>query len=238
MAIYRKVSWKRAARFAKKYPTGRKRKAIRARNSRMTRLIKRTVMKTTEPKEKVTSWGGKYNLFHNTWNTWLINDGNSTITMPTQGAGDNQRVGDQIYISGFKIKCLYGQQVDRPNVTFRWMIVKVPKAAPYSYASWFTATSNNILLDDANTDYIKVLKSGWMRPNEAGLAGTGGDEYTFAKRYYLPYKKLLKFGPGSLTAHNDDDIYFMVAPYDAFGTLTTDNIAYVQVSSSIYYKDP
>ena len=54
----------------------------------------------------------------------LLNDAG---WLPTQGVGDNQRVGDQIYTTGFQLKMLIGQKVDRPNVTFRYLVSPVPK---------------------------------------------------------------------------------------------------------------
>ncbi len=45
--------------------------------------------------------------------------------MPTQGVGDNQRVGDQINMSDLKLELLMGQKADLPNVTFRWFILLI-----------------------------------------------------------------------------------------------------------------
>ncbi len=111
--------------------------------------------------------------------------------MPTQGVGDNQRIGDQINLTGMKLKLLIGQKADRPNVTFRWWIMRVPKGSSITYANWFITTTGNSLLDDPNTDFVKVLKTGQWRPNEAGLANVGGDEYTFVHRLWLSYNRCL-----------------------------------------------
>lgn len=207
--------------------------------ARLTKLIKSVVMRKAEPKVKRANFG-KMELNHNTFTVgggvMLLND---ATLMPTQGVGDNQRVGDQINITAFKIKALFGQKGDRPNVSFRYWVLSAPKGTSPTYANFFINITGNILLDDPNMDTVTVLKTGIMRPNEAGLAATGNDEYTFAKRWWLPYKKLLKFGPGdAAVTHNDNDIYLIVIPYDAFGSLGTDNIAYMQASVEIYYKDP
>jgi len=211
---------------------------------RMVSLIRRTVLRTAELKIKYNSFD-KVNVYHNGfYNPSGISSGalihlNNAPAMPSQGTGDNQRIGDQMNSISYDIKLLFGQQSDRPNVNWRWIVLSVPKGATISYGNWFKQTTSNILLDDPNRDYVKVLKSGFMRPNEAGLAGGGGDEYTFTKRISVPYKKLVKFGPADgATTHNDNDIYLSIMGYDAFGTLPTDIVGYVQAVYSLNYRDP
>lgn len=210
----------------------------------MVALIKKTVLKKAEQKEKQVSFE-KVEMFHNCfWNggtpssTGLVIKMNSGV-LPTQGVGDNQRVGDEIYLSGFKWKFLVGQKADRPNVTFRYLVMTVPKGSSITYHDWFKNVVGNVLLDEPNRDFVKVHASGIWRPNEAGLGNTGGDEYTFTKQMWIPYKKKLKFGPADAAiTHNDDDLYMVIMAYDAYGTLPTDNIAYIQPLLLCYYRDP
>ena len=134
---------------------------------------------------------------------------------------------------------LVGQKVDRPNITFKYWVVKVPKGSSYAYGTFFKNNTGNVLLDDINEDYAKTITSGVWKPYKGDLSSTNTKEFTFTKKLWIPYKKLLKFGPGDgVITHNDDDIYFMLAPYDAYGTLQTDNIAYVSMFSEVYYRDP
>lgn len=237
--------------------TSRKRKTIRRRKptSRVSKRrrttdtfakrVKRVLMKTCEPKTKTANFG-KVEMYHNCF----YNGGGVTLTgnvchlnasalMPAGGTLDSQRIGDQIYMSHFRLKMLIGQKGDRPNVNFRYLILSVPKGSPIVYGDWFINTTGNILLDDPNKDFVKVIKQGTWRPNQAGLSATGNDEFTFAKRLSVPYKKLLKFGPadGAVT-HNDNDLYFVLMAYDAYGTPTSDNIAYCHMSLEIGYRDP
>lgn len=198
-------------------------------------MIKTVALRQSEPKFRSSSIGTTQ-LFHNVIQAQILN---SSSFMPPQNATDTGRIGDQIRIAKYDLKLVFGQKGDRPNVNFKWWIVKVPKGSSYAYASWFIATTNNVMLDDINTDFVKVLKSGYMRPNEAALTGTGDDEYTFCKRITFPYNRLVKFGPAdAAVTHNDDDIYFMVTCYDAAGTVPTDNIAYVIANCTVHYRDP
>jgi hypothetical protein len=228
--------------YAKKRPYTKKYSKTAPTNRRkLVSLIKRTVLKKAESKEKTVAYDKK-EVYHNSFHggpaeglVILMNSG----SMPTQGVSDSQRVGDEIYSSGYKIKLLFGQKADRPNVTFRYLVVTVPKGSTITYANWFKNITGNVLLDDPNRDFVKVHASGFWRPNEAGLANTGGDEYTFVKQMWVPYKKKVRFGPGDgVITHNDDDLYLVVMAYDAFGTLQADNIAYIQTALSYYYRDP
>jgi len=228
-----------------KRPAKRTRRAKRATTTRrMTALIRRTVLRVAEPKYR-TLTQGKVEIYHNCFhsvsgiNTGFLSLLNQAGACPPQGVGDTQRVGDQINISRFDIKMLIGQKADRPNVTFRYLVLSVPKGSAINYATWFDQQTGNVLLDDPNVDFVKVIKQGIWRPNEAGLGGTGGDEYTFVKRLSIRYKKNLKFGPvDAASTHNDNDLYLSIMAYDAFGSLISDNIAYIQCASTMHFKDP
>jgi len=239
MAYKRKYNAKK--RTARKAPY-KKRSTMN--RTKLVSLIKRTVLKRAEAKEKQVAFEKVemyHNCFHNGINpisTGLVIKVNSGV-LPTQGVGDNQRVGDEIYLSGFKFKMLVGQKADRPNVTFRYLVLSVPKGSSITYSDWFKATIGNVLLDEPNKDFVKTLKTGLWRPNEAGLSATGAREYTYPKELYIPYKKKLKFGPADAAiTHNDDDLYLVIMAYDAFGTQVTDNIGYITPLLICYYRDP
>jgi len=239
----------RSMRGSKSVPSvrksGRKRPASAlSSRRRLVSLIKRTVLKKTELKEKFVS-SPKAEIYHNCfYNVSGVSSGfvwplNGSPNMPAQGVQDNQRVGDEIDIAGFQLRLLCGQKADRPNVNWRYFVLSVPKGSTLTYGNWFTVNTGNVLLDDPNRDFVKVHQQGIWRPNEAGLVGGSADEYTFVKRMFIPYKKHLKFGPGdSVLSHNDDDLYFILMAYDAFGSLITDNIGYVQFGATMTYRDP
>lgn len=238
---YRMV-YKRKYRGKRSKPYNKKRISFGTRRSRLVRTIKSVVKRTAESKRKDYQWS-KTELYHNViQGGFLLNYGSGTAgaaaCMPLQGTKDSERIGDEILLSGFKLRMLLGQKADRPNVTFRYWVLSVPKGYPYSYSTWFDATTNNVLLDSVNKDCCKILSSGTWRPNEAGLNNAGGDEYTFVKQLWIPYRKRISFAPHATTAHQDNDIHFLIAPYDAYGSLSTDNIAYIQIVSTMYYRDP
>lgn len=200
--------------------------------------VKSIVLKSSESKN-VNFDHGKVELYHNQ----LDAKGLSTYanSHPPLGTNDHQRIGDKIYTGGYMLRMLIGQKVDRPNVSFRWAVLEVPRGATYAYNNWFENTTGNTQLDGWNKDYVKVLKSGHMRPNQAALATSGDREYTFIKKIWVPYRKPYVYGPSdgaqTLAANPPRDLYFVIAPYDAYGSLGTDNVAYVQLMQTLYYKD-
>jgi len=200
------------------------------------KMVKSVVMKTVETKRVITAFN-KVEMYHNVFSLSQCLTLNGT--MPSQSVGEKGRVGDRINTVAFNIKMLCGQKGDRPNVTFRWACIEVPKGGTLTYANVFNNVTGNVLLDDFNKDYVKVLKQGIWRPNEAALAATGNDEYTFVKKISIPYRRMVKFGPAdAATTHNMNDIYFTILCFDAYGSLITDNIAYYQAAVEMIYKDP
>lgn len=200
--------------------------------------VKKVIMRTTELKRCPTSVS-KLEVFHNVMlgQTYLLNQAG---TMPTVGGSQqSNRIGDQINVEGWKIRCLFGQKADRPNVNWKFMVFSVPKGNTVAYNAVFKDVTGNVMLDEPNTDTTKVLFSRSFRPNQSGLAGIGGDEFTFFKKFYIPHKRVYKFGPAeNVVTHNQPDIYVVVLCYDAYGSVLTDNIGYMQMFHEMQFRDP
>lgn len=226
--------------FKRKRPTYQKKASKKpyrkpARKMNLKKMMKNVVFKTCETKRLMTSFS-KVEMFHNVFSLSQCLTLNGS--MPPQGTGEKARIGDRINTVAFNVKILLGQKADRPNITFRYFCIEVPKGGALPYNSVFSNVTNNILLDDLNKDYVKILKQGTWRPNQAGLT-VGTREYSFVKKLTIPYKRLVKFGPtDGVTTHNQNDVYFCILCYDTFGTLVADNIAYYQACSEMIYKDP
>lgn len=199
------------------------------------RAVKKVILRTAETKAKNTDYG-KTELYHNVTQSSVLNIG---AAWPVQGTADNQRLGDEINMTGIKLRFLFGQKGDRPNVNWRLVIGAVPQNYTYVYGSFFKNVTGNSLLDEVNKDRVQVLHQKWFKPMDIITYGqAGGDEYTFTRQVFISRKKLIKFGTDAGTDHNDKTIMMVLVPYDAYGSLLSDNIAYVQTWQSLYYKDP
>jgi hypothetical protein len=174
-------------------------------------------MKVSETKRLTVNYP-KIELYHNVLSLSQMLALNGSSVMPAINVTQNGRIGDRINVLGWSIKMLCGQKGDRPNVNWRWFAVQFPGTIPLTglnlpYNNVFENITSNVLLDDIQKDTCKVLASGYMRPNQAGLVT--GDEYTFCKRMFISHKKLYKFGPNdSVQQHNQNPVYFFCVVYD------------------------
>ncbi|AYP28944.1 MAG: putative capsid protein [Cressdnaviricota sp.] len=244
MAYKRKRVVKR--RWSKKKKAAPKRKV-----STIRKIARQVAISTAEPKSKSTSVG-KTEVFHNVLTGIAHVNAPLATYMPGLGTQDNQRVGDRILVRNFQIRCLFGQKFDRPNVTWRVMCVaQRPGLGVLTYNLLFETSTNNGMLDKINTDRVTVLWEKWIKPQRSTLftteptvtgapqytANAVTREYTFVRRFWVTRKKTYKFESDGGAQHDDKDIWMYVLPYDAFGTLQTDNIGYVQPWVDINYKD-
>lgn len=215
---------------------------------RLVGTIKRTIIKMSEPKNKSYSHG-KIELYHNSGSpasgrilpTSIQLDGVSQV--PAQGDGDSARNGDQIYTKGISVRMLLGQKSDRMNVTFRVIVIRVtPQSEPTSVSNMFDNVTGNILLDYCNTDRFKVVYQKFIKktitPQLSPETPDDRREITHTHKFWIPRRSLLKFRDDGATEYAGYRHYMYVFAYDAYGTLNTDNIGYVQTVSNLYYADP
>jgi len=211
---------------------------------RIRKIARQVVLRNSEPKHKNASVG-KVELFHNNLTGIAHINAPLATYMPQLGSQDNMRIGDRIIVRNFEVRCLFGQKRDRPNITFRMICTaQRPGTGPLSYNLLFETSTNNGMLDKVNTDRCTVLWQKWIKPGFPMSSHTlmpgaeeYGQEYTFVRRFIINRKKTYVFESDGGSQHNDRDIWLYVVPYDAFGTLDTDNIAYVQTWVDINYKD-
>lgn len=200
-------------------------------------IAAKVVYKKAETKIKDLSVG-KIEYYHNTPQLLELNQAGA---LPTRGTGEADRVGDSIKKIGTRHTMLVGGKSDRTNVTYRLTYITYPRDASYSYSTFFINKTGNALLDRMNTDLIKIIKTVYIKPQKSAIgfyeAGGGGREYTIAKKVWLPSKSTLKFPDGSTSEASNRKFGVIITAYDAYGTLTSDNIAYVQHLITNYYKD-
>lgn len=204
--------------------------------------VKKVILRTAEPKMKPYGHNviAPREINHDSYAAGYLLDGG--LQMPLQGMGDTERIGDEIYTSNIKVQMLLGQKQDRMNVTFRIIVVKcTDTAVPTSYNTLFIGTTANCLLDEVNKDRVSVVYDKLIKKtisSQLDVAG-GAKEFTFVHKFNVPLKQKVKFATDATSTSDNRKKHFMyVFAYDAFGTLPTDNIAYCQTYSTVYYKDP
>jgi len=236
------MAYSKGKKFAKK-KYGRKTKSKARKGTSFAAKVKKVILRTAEPKMK--PYGHNVALarqiYHDSYAApYSLDDASQ---MPSQGMGDMERVGDEIYTSRIQVQMLLAQKLDRKNVTFRLIVVKATsQAVPTNYATLFIGTTDNCLLDEVNKDRVNVVYDKLIKkiitPDLSGVGGAD-KEFTFVHKFNIPMKERIKFGIDADTgANNRKKHYMYVFAYDAYGTLVTDNIAYCQTYSTLYYKDP
>lgn len=235
MAYKRKFGAGTFASQKRRKRASRRKKAPMRSTGKFARAVKKVILRTAETKAKNFAWS-KTELYHNVSSARQINVG--TALWPVQGDADNERQGDEINMLGIKLRFLFGQKGDRPNVNWRLVIGSVPTNYTYSYGTFFKDVTGNTMLDEVNKDRVQLMSQKWFKPAPVTYGQAGGDEYTFTRQLYVPRKKLIKFGTDGGADHNDRYILCVICCYDAYGSLITDNIAYTQIWQSLYFKDP
>lgn len=206
------------------------------------RIVNKTIMKKAESKQLTQNYGvlGTTQLYHN---VMLANYLNGPTGMPLQGLSDTSRIGDKINVGGFYIRALCAHKNDRPNLTWKFYVMSIPKGTSPTYARCFENISGNVLIDNPNKDNVRVLKTLTKKCNSPNAYSGSGPSYlsreiTFPIKIWIPYKKQYTFCTDNSSEHQDRDLYLVTFVYDSVGTLVTDNVASFQLISTMYYKDP
>ena len=126
--------------------------------------VKQTEREGFQERNEVRFWK-KIEIFHNTFSTSQCCPIHQPSVIPNVSATQFGRVGDRINLLGFKLKILIGQKDDCPNVNLRWVVFSIPKGTTITHGNVFSTQTNNVLLDEFQTETTKVLGQGYWRPN-------------------------------------------------------------------------
>lgn len=208
-------------------------------------LIKRTILKMAEPKHKDTSHS-LVELYHNSGSPasgQILHSSRAIkdyFTLPQQGDNDRERNGDHIWMQGVAVKLLLGQKLNRMNVTFRVVVLECTSdQEPATYGELIDTLSGNCMLDQVNSDRGRIVYQKFIKKNISPQLGSTEKELTHFHKFWIPHKRLIKFSDNTTNnQYSGTRMYCYVFAYDAYGSLLTDNIAYFQMWSRLYYRDP
>ncbi|AJD07504.1 putative capsid protein [Odonata-associated circular virus-3] len=137
---------------------------------------------------------------------------------------------------------LFGQKEDRMNVTYRVVVLKCTEDQQPSSTvdDLIENVTGNILLDGTNRDRGNIVYQKYIKKTITPQLAPAGQEreLTFTHKFWIPYKKLIKFSGNNGQQFSGPKLYLYVFAYDAYGTAITDNIAYYQMWHKLYYRDP
>lgn len=217
---------------------------MRMKSRGFARKIKNTMLKMSETKYKSTNLHIA-SLNHDTLNI-VCNMSPSQPLYPTQGSGDGNRIGDEIYITGFKIRGDVELPYDRKNVTLKFWVVEYDHSrsgAPTTYNNFFHNISGNALTDSVQSKRYKILDSWTQRyrgiNSTAEATATTG---TIIVNKWIPFRRKVTFQQDSATTvikGMQDSLIVLMAPYDTYSSTALDVVvANSAFACTLYYKDP
>lgn len=225
----------------------RRRKATKPKTVQgLKQLIKSVSLKDSETKLS-SHTEENLRLFHNgsVYREGLL--ATSTGTENPQGFSEHasNRIGDEILARGLKLRFWLSNVEDRPNVMY--------KITAFWYNTDSTVLSDglfwrgtdgdggtmNRMIDAANTYKVTPLKNLMVRSGPNYSIPQNGKEHSYFTECYIPLNnRKIKYRVDNNNRPQFKDIGFQIVAYDAFGTLSTDQVAHFAYSSCLYFKDP
>lgn len=213
---------------------------------RTRKMIKKMINSNKESK-RVDYSHGRLSLYHNggasvTPLTWTIMASSATtgVWAPTQGDGDGNRDGNDIYVQGMTLRMQFNLPADRLNTKIRCIIVKVPRGySVASYTNVMDSVTGNAMIDPVDKDRVKVVKQFFVGQKAFNpMNGSTGKEITLYRKIYMPVKRVVKFNDdGSEANFLEWDYHLLMWGYDTYGTLPGDIVGYCQLWTRCHFKD-
>lgn len=214
-------------------------------------IAKKVLIKTAETKVSETA-SENNQLYHNT----LFKTENNPL-YTTQGTtdGDSQgvaqnRVGDMVQGQKLWWRVMLFNKEDRPNLHYRMLVVRQQTDRDSNYHPSLPADfklealsgNGNLLFASSSQERATVVVDKTVVLNSPNGWVDGLDNHKEVSKivninYKIPkaHSKIYYNDGGSVPKKYIYNLY--IVPYDAYGTLTTDNIASFAYSRRFYYKD-
>lgn len=228
---------------SKGYSGGGRRKS-RGKRGKFARAVKKVILSTAEKCYKSIQRDG-YAFNHDSLGVitvWSCPE-NFTTIFPSQGNGDGERRGDEIYTKGIMARMVFQIPYDRRNMKFKlwWVEYDENQTGTLNKANFFHNISNNVMVDPIQQDrwrHVKYL--GTYHTYATDQSPTGQDKTVIIKKW-IPLKKKLTFrdDSSSMPTNIMPRGVLVVCPYDTV-TSTTLDVLITQTESAwtLYYSDP
>jgi hypothetical protein len=195
---------------------------------------------STGPELKLAYSGANdQQLYHNTPAS-LVNVGNY-LDQISVGTLPYQRLGAQITLRRVTLRALFNSKDVRPNVTYRVVLVAAPtNSSTDTFAEWF-ATNSVItpLCAPVYPGICKVYCDKVIAPSQFSVtpltSGGTPKERTVLFSHSISMHESVRYSSDSLATTR---LVGIVIAYDAYGTLTIDNIASIaNAAVGMYFTD-
>jgi hypothetical protein len=172
-----------------------------------------------------------------------------------KGTGRSNRIGDKISPRGMSLKIWLANKRDRPNLYYRVMVLRLPKAITSSLGvTSVTDASTNAIFDQLdfgsngnrllqkldNDKGVKALYDECIQVQDNAAfadANHTREIHHLLKLWIKPkYARDIVFDSTNQTIVNNPIALFII-PYDSYGSLQTDIVASCAWEATLYYKD-
>lgn len=173
-------------------------------------------------------------LYHNV----AYNVGNTTNLLDAIGQGgvSNQRIGNRITLKRISLRILLNNKADRTNVSYRITGVLCPATAVQdSFSELFSVSGSNITATPIPGTCVVLFDRtiGGGNSSVTAVATT-----TKERSFFFNFAKELSGDVVYVNGYCSTRLAIFVNCYDAYGSITTDNIASIPASYvGMYFTD-
>lgn len=161
--------------------------------------------------------------------------------VPSQGNGDGQRNGDEIYAKGIKLRMCLTNGTDHHNAKWRFWLVEwnTVQGDPCVYDNMFHNVSGNLMLDAIQTDRFRATKIGDYRYRSTDISPSVNGEILVSK--WIPFKRKLCFTADDsivIAKGMKEALTIVGVCYDSQNTSQEISIGGITCHATLYYGDP
>lgn len=187
-----------------------------------------------ESKYNLNVWSNQQ-LYHNVGTLW--NATANLLDNISTGATVTTRVGNSIFVKGIEFRFVLNNKTDRPNVSYRVILAATPTTVS---SDTFGEIVSSAQFTGVHLPVSSVMLHDVTFPSNQGSGMenniTPNKERSFNHTAYVPINRSVTYGADGACQTR---LVGYIVPFDAFGTLTTDNICSVaQASIRIDFADP
>ena len=220
----------------------RKRRNVRGRSS-LAKAIRRIAYKSMETKSTYydTATGPLYDfttINHNV-SQLVFSNMLATYQGTADGTANANRIGDEITPIGIKFYIGMKQFADRPNLNWKFWIIKRSGNTVGTSVPVKTITGN-LMMDPIDTELVtcvKIIKHKAPDNYWSGSLATSKEYCTFRSFYLKLPKKPYKYRSDGSDAGKSYQLSLYVAAYDTTDSLITSNVGKYRVSYQLFFKD-
>lgn len=207
--------------------------AVRKRPTKMTtkkvvKIAKSVALKQEETKSVIQNWGYATAKHDTVYSGQLLTNVNQAVT----GQG---RIGDTIYLRGFKINFVaYSNATTSKPCTLRLMVVRVKKDTSPTDAQFFEGGTTWMVNRHTNTDYCKVILDKLITLRNYAV---NTHPEVHRRSYWIPINSKHVFDGNDSDNGKYYNYWTLITPFVSEGVQGTTDACYYGYDLKTYFKD-